>query len=105
MQRIKIQYPSSICPAPQKMIITIDTCTATVYVFIFITCYLPSTTLYRYLAADLRNVALSLRPEIKTARVFCHQRVNFYPNFERMQESTVAVCFYYYLHPIILTRC
>ena len=32
------------------MILTINTCMAPVYVFLFIPCYLPPTTLYRYLA-------------------------------------------------------
>lgn len=41
------------------MILTIDTCTAAVYVSCFILCYLLPTTLFRYLAGDLRNVALS----------------------------------------------
>ena len=59
MPWIIIQYLSSIRPAPQKMILTIDTCTAAVYVSCFIPCYLSPTTLYRYLAGDLRNVALS----------------------------------------------
>jgi hypothetical protein len=40
------------------MILTIDTCTAAVYVFIFFFC-LSLPTLYRYLAGDLRNVILS----------------------------------------------
>jgi eukaryotic translation initiation factor 2C len=48
---------SSVRPAPQKMILTIDTCMAAVYVFNFFPAYLL-LTFTRYRAGDLCNVAL-----------------------------------------------
>ena len=67
------------------MILTINTCMAPVYVFIFIPCYLPPTTLYRYLAGivnswDYRHSgscpqSVIKRPQIQTAQVFSHQCV------------------------------
>ena len=51
------------------MILTIDTCTAAVYVsFLYLFCLLP--TLYRYLAGDLLNVALSFLG-VKDTRALC----------------------------------
>jgi hypothetical protein len=68
--QLMIILSSSVCPAPQKMILTIDTCTAAVYIFNLIPAYL-SLTITRYLAGNLLFYVSRylFRPYI----AFCHR--------------------------------